>query len=379
MSRDQALAFVRELIAVAGRHDLARLATFYASDAVAVSPVFGTVVGRDAIAATWARLFALFPQVAIEISDVLIDGNRVAVLSALSTTDRSGWFGLPATGSVISYRLVLLLTIVDGHIVHDERIYDSAGVLDRLEKARLDKELRTAADVQRALLSRTAHNTGFCQSVGDSVPCRAIGGDFFEFIELSSGDVGIAMGDVAGKGPPAALLAALLQGMLVVEAPVGDGPARTLARMNRRLAARQLESRFATLVYAVLSPDGRLISSNAGHNPPALVTRDGIHRLTAGGPILGAFADATFDEETRYLQNADTLVMFTDGVTEACNAQDEEFGDDRLLACLRHAAASSALPVPPAVLLSHTFTAIREFCQQADQSDDMTMTVTRFR
>jgi len=90
------------------------------------------------------------------------------------------------------------------------RVYDNTGVLERLEKARLDKELRTAADVQRALLSRTAHLFRFCESVGDSVPCRAIGGDFFEYVELPSGDVGVAMGDVAGKGPAAALLSAML-------------------------------------------------------------------------------------------------------------------------------------------------------------------------
>jgi steroid delta-isomerase-like uncharacterized protein len=373
VSREKALALVQQLVDAARQRDMPRLIDLYADDAIAVSPVFGEVRGRAGIAATWETLLSTFADVAVDISDILVDGARVAVLSTITTTDWNAWFGRPATGGAISYRLVLLLTVEGGKIIQDERIYDSAGVLERLEKARLDKELRTAAEVQRALLPRTAQLGRFCESVGDSVPCRAIGGDFFEFVELPSGDAGIVMGDVAGKGPAAALLAAMLQGMFAVEAPAGDGPALTLSRINRRLAARHLESRFVTLVYGVLSPDGRLVYSNAGHNPPVLVTRDGIRRLTTGGPILGTFVDAAFEEETLRLHDQDTLVMFTDGVTEARNAVDEEFGEHRLLACLRTDDAFS-----PTVLLNRIFAAVREFCQKADQSDDITMTVTRF-
>ncbi len=233
MSREEALALVRQLVDAAHRRDISRLMDAYAYEAVAVSPVFGEVRGRAAIAATWETLFSTLADIAIEVSDVLVDGDRIAVLSTIATTVRIGWFGRSASGGPISYRLVLLLTVAGGKIVHDERIYDSTGVLERLEKARLDKELRTAADVQRALLSRTAHLGRFCESVGDSVPCRAIGGDFFEYVELPSGDVGIAMGDVAGKGPAAALLAAMLQGMLAAAAPAGGGPAVTLSRINQ--------------------------------------------------------------------------------------------------------------------------------------------------
>jgi ketosteroid isomerase-like protein len=365
---------VRQALDAARRRDIPRLMDFYADGAVALSPVFGAVQGRAAIAATWETLFSTFAEVAVETSGVLVDGDRVAVLSTVRTTDRVGWFGRPATGGPISYRLVLLFTVADGKIVRDERIYDSTGVLERLEKTRLDKELRTAADVQRALVSRTAHVGPFSESVGDSLPCRSIGGDFFEFIELPSGDAGIVLGDVAGKGPAAALLAAMLQGMFAVEAPAGGGPAATLSRINRRLAARHLDSRFATLVYGVLSSDGRLVYSNAGHNPPMLLAADGIRRLTTGGPILGPFADASFEEETLHLHARDTVVMFTDGVTEARSADDEEFTEDRLLASLSTDARSS-----PIVLLNRIFAAVTEFCQRADQMDDITVTVTRFR
>jgi sigma-B regulation protein RsbU (phosphoserine phosphatase) len=163
----------------------------------------------------------------------------------------------------------------------------------------------------------------------------------------------------------------MVQGMFSVEAPAGDGPAATLERINRRLAARAIGSRFATLVYAVLSPDGRLVYANAGHNPPVLLRRSYLQRLTTGGPIVGAFRDARFEEETLQLHDRDTLLMFTDGVTEARNAGEEEFGDERLVQCVTP-------PAAPADLLSRVFTAVRDFSAPAEATDDITLLVTRY-
>ncbi len=371
-SRADTLAVVRQMLEAARRRDVAAVTSWYADDAVAVSPLFGTIEGAAGIGANWALLFSTFTDLSVEVSNTLVDGNRVAMFATVTTRDRIGIFGLPITGGPITYRLILMFTIAGGKIVHDERIYDSTGVLERLEKTRLDKELQTAAEVQRTLLSRTAHIGRFCESVGDSLPCRAIGGDFFEFIELPSGDVGIAMGDVAGKGPAAALLAAMLQGMLVAEAGAERGPGATLSRMNRQLAARAVAGRFATLVYAVLSPGGRLMYANGGHNAPAVVGGKDIRRLGATGPILGMFPDAAFEEEALQLGERESLVMFTDGVTEARNRADEEFGEDRLVACVAREATSA-----PAVMLAQILDAVRGFSEDTDQSDDITVTVSR--
>jgi sigma-B regulation protein RsbU (phosphoserine phosphatase) len=335
--------------------------------------MFGEVRGSRAVAETWRTLFTLAPDLKNEVSHVLVDGDRIAVLTEFATTDTKGWFGLAPSFGPIQYKLVLLFTIANGRIVRDERIYDSAGVLERLEKARLDKELRTAADVQRMLLSRTEYVNAFSESVGDSVPCRAIGGDFFEIIEFPSGDVGLALCDVSGKGPAAALLAAMLQGMLSAEARSADGPAATLTRINRELVARSIAPRFATIVYAVLSPDGALTYSNAGHNPPALIARSGLQRLTIGGPILGAFPDVAFEQARVQLEQQDTLVMFTDGVTEARNVGGDEFGESRLIACLQRDCHA-----PPRDLLRRIFGDVRDFGRDTEQADDITVTVTRF-
>jgi predicted ester cyclase len=373
MSRDDVQNIMRQFRDAAGRRDVLRLMSLYDEDAIAISPSFGEIRGRAAIAAAWERQFSAFNDFAFVISDVLLDGDRVAVLGKATATDRMGWFGIPATGGTIDYRLALLLTLAGGKIIRDERIFDSTGVMAQLEKARLDNEMRTAAELQRALLPQTTHDSPFCHLAGDSVPCRAIGGDFFELVELPSGALGIAIGDIAGKGPAAALLAAMLQGMFSTAVAAGCGPAVILSQLNQGMLERRLAPRFATLVYAEISPDGRLVYSNAGHCAPALLTRDGIRRLTTGGTILGVFGDAAFEEETVQLRGSDTLVMFTDGVTEACNPLDQEFGEDRLLGHLGSGATTS-----PKVLVKQIFASLREFCDQAEQSDDATLTITRF-
>src|SRR5262249_29186228 len=138
MRREYALELVQHLKDARVHRDVARVVDLYAEDAVAVSPVFGEVRGRAAIGATWQTLFSMFADITIEVSDVLIDGDRVAILSTIRTTDRVGWFGLPATGAPINYRLLFLWTMVDGKSVRDERIYDAAGGVERLGTGRHD-------------------------------------------------------------------------------------------------------------------------------------------------------------------------------------------------------------------------------------------------
>lgn len=372
--REEKIALVQRLLAAAQRRDLDAVTGIYADDAVAVSPIFGELRGAAAIAASWDTLFAAYSDLAFSITTVLVDGDRVAVLGAVATTDRFGLFGRPPTGGPLAYRLVLLFTIAGGRITRDERIYDSTGVAERLEKVRIDKELRLAADVQRALLHRPAHLAAYCDSAADSIPCRAIGGDFFEVTPLASGATAIVLGDVSGKGPAAALLAAMIQGMIAVEAQTSDGPAAIVSRLNERLAARDFEARFATIVYGVLWPDGRFVYTNAGHNPPLVIGAGGIRQLDAGGSIVGAFGGSVFVEEMVQLRPGDTIVMYSDGVTEACSPDGEEFGDERLSRWLAGSPASTA-----STLVGGLLGTLRAFCGDADQRDDITMVVTRLR
>jgi sigma-B regulation protein RsbU (phosphoserine phosphatase) len=125
-----------------------------------------------------------------------------------------------------------------------------------------------------------------------SVACRAIGGDFFEYVDLSDGSFGFALGDVSGKGPPAALLTAMLQGIFSTQSFAPVEPATMLSRINQALVARGIESRFATIFFGIVSADGRLTYCNAGQNPPLLFTAGSIRRLETGGTIVGLFPHA---------------------------------------------------------------------------------------
>src|SRR3954471_12333173 len=244
---------------------------------------------------------------------------------------------------------------------------------ETLDKAKMEQEMRIAADIQRALLPEAKRMGGFFEAMGASVPCRSIGGDFFDYVDLPAGEFGFAVGDVAGKGAPAALLTAVLQGVFASQASSGTGPAMTLARVNQALIRRSVESRFATAFYAVLTPDGRLTYCNAGHNPPLLIRPSGMERLETGGLILGLFEHATFEEDTVRVSPGDILVTFSDGVTEALSLSGEEYGEERLVECASQFREKS---VPD--LLDGILASVRQFTAGAVQSDDVTALVLRY-
>ena len=244
---------------------------------------------------------------------------------------------------------------------------------ETLEKARMEQELRIAAEIQQGLLPDARYVRPGVEVVGASIPCRSIGGDFFEYLELPSGDFGFALGDVAGKGPPAALLTAALQGLFTAHATAEGGPAATLARVNQALIRRAVQNRFATMAYGVLSPGGRLTYCNAGHNPPMLFMRSGgVRRLEQGGMVLGLFGHAQYEEEAIQLDPGDVLIVFSDGVSEAIDVAGEEFGDDRIISCVK-----ARLHLEPAALLDHLLAAVREFSAGTVQRDDVTGLIVR--
>ena len=241
------------------------------------------------------------------------------------------------------------------------------------EKAKEEQELRIAGEIQRALQPGRPRVTRAFAAAGAAIACRTIGGDFFDYFDLPGGRLGFVLGDVAGKGPPAALLAAMVQGIFTSHVEDGQ-PARTIDRVNRVLHQRIVEGRFATAFYAVLSPDGTLISCNAGNNPPFLLGRDGaVRRLEAGGLPIGPFGDAKYEEEKTPLRPGDTLVLYSDGVSDAAGTNDESFGEDRLTGCLGQACA-----MEPEQLIEHVLGEVRRFSSDQPQFDDITLLVVRY-
>jgi serine phosphatase RsbU (regulator of sigma subunit)/pSer/pThr/pTyr-binding forkhead associated (FHA) protein len=252
--------------------------------------------------------------------------------------------------------------------IENARLYRQA-----LERAKYEQELKVAAAIQQALLPNGARNGGFFTTAASSLPCRSVGGDFFDYVDLPAGQFGFILGDVAGKGAASALLAAALLGMFSAEAVYHTSSSALISRMNAGLFRRSIEARFLTTFYALISKDGSMTYTNAGHNPPILVGVDGTRRLERGGVVLGLFDHATFEEETLTIKPGDTVVIFSDGVTEAFNSAGEEFGDDRLVRVVEGHREKS-----PDALLDALVGEVRAFCGDAPQSDDLTMMVVRY-
>jgi len=205
------------------RLDPAALAADYSEDCVVESMIAGRHVGRLAVERILRTLFSAFPDLRTEVQESLVFGNRAVWTVAVTGTDNSGFMGLPPTGRPFSLFAIFLYTFGHDHqIVHERRIYDFARLLLHLsgeteppiegaqlyrelfERAQRDHDLKIAAEIQRALLPQSRHvGTGF-EVAATSVPCRAIGGDFFDYFTLADGTFSFVLGDVAGKGPPAA-------------------------------------------------------------------------------------------------------------------------------------------------------------------------------
>ena len=252
--------------------------------------------------------------------------------------------------------------------IENARLYREA-----LEKAKFEQELKVAATIQQSLLPASDRAGAFYTCAAASVPCRAVGGDFFDYIDLPSGNFGFLVGDVAGKGSPAALLASAVLGMFGAEATYQTAASALITRLNKGLFRRKVDARFLTTFYAMITPDGVLTYTNAGHNAPMLVSAAGVKRLDTGGLVLGLFEHAAYEEEQVALRPGDVIVAFSDGVTEAMNAAGEEFTDDRLLACLdAHRGAAPDALVPALLTDLHTF------CGDTAQGDDITVVLVRY-
>jgi serine phosphatase RsbU (regulator of sigma subunit)/pSer/pThr/pTyr-binding forkhead associated (FHA) protein len=252
--------------------------------------------------------------------------------------------------------------------IENARLYREA-----LERAKLDQELKVAAAIQQSLLPASNRSGPFFSTAGLSVPCRSVGGDFYDYVDLSSGQFGFILGDVAGKGAPAALLASAVLGMFGAEASYQTAAAPLVSRLNGGLFRRGIDSRFLTAFYGMLGADGSLTYSNAGHNAPLLVSKTGVRRLETGGLVLGLFEQATWEQETVQLGRGDVVIAFSDGVSEALNEAGEEYTDDRLVASVQtHAGAA------PQELLQGLLADVRRFCGAATATDDVTIVVVRF-
>jgi phosphoserine phosphatase RsbU/P len=210
-------------------------------------------------------------------------------------------------------------------------------LLELRDKLGLKSDLEVARQIQFGLLPFEPFARDGISIVSAMRPANTVGGDYFDVVELGQGRVAVVIGDVAGKGMPAALLMALLQGSLRTLLTAGLRGADVIAKLNAHLFTNIPSNRLVTLFYAELDPsNGRLSYVNAGHNPPCVVRPDGaIERLPATGLALGVLAETEYGVSDVELSGGDRILLYTDGVTEAENTLGEEYGEDRVIAFLQ--------------------------------------------
>jgi sigma-B regulation protein RsbU (phosphoserine phosphatase) len=219
-----------------------------------------------------------------------------------------------------------------------------AGRARRREEAAERRELSEALKIQQRLLPQQVPQIDGWELAVSWQPASGVGGDCFDMIRLGDTRLAISIADVVGKGIPAALLMSNLQAAVRAFASEAVEPQALCHQVNRILCGNIAEGRFISFFYSVLdAPTGVMTYTNAGHYLPMLVRADGtVERLGAGGPVLGVLSDAEYEQAHVGIGPGDRLVMFTDGLTEARSAADEEFGEERLLdAAVAHRACSA--------------------------------------
>jgi sigma-B regulation protein RsbU (phosphoserine phosphatase) len=234
-----------------------------------------------------------------------------------------------------------------------------------------EHEIAEARAIQEGFLPKEIPQLAGYEIAAAWQSARVVGGDYFDVLPFDREMCGLCIADVAGKGLPAALLMSNLQAAVRGLASPSLAPEDLCTRLNALLCRNIASDRFVTLFYAQLDgPARQLRYVSAGHNPPFVLHRDGSHqRLREGGGILGVFAHQTFKGGVMELQSGDRMILYTDGVTEACNSDDEEFGEDRLLRVLQENPARTAIEIQKEIL--H---AVAEFSRGTWQ-DDATLLV----
>ncbi|MGB8116647.1 MAG: GAF domain-containing SpoIIE family protein phosphatase, partial [Candidatus Sulfotelmatobacter sp.] len=255
--------------------------------------------------------------------------------------------------------------------IENARLYEEIARQER----RLERDLALARELQMRLLPQTLPKVKHLELAAKFSPARAIGGDLYDFIPYSLSRLAIVIGDVSGKGAPAAIYAALVSGILRSHAPIEPGPAEMLSAVNLSLAERRIEAQFVSLIYAVWDDEHRtLLVANSGLPRPVLARDGKISAIEATGLPLGLFDDVSYDEFRFELQPGDVFVLFSDGILDARNRRGELFGRTRVEKIIAECAARSADCV-----VDSLFKAAGEHSAGVETFDDQTVVAIKVK
>jgi sigma-B regulation protein RsbU (phosphoserine phosphatase) len=252
-------------------------------------------------------------------------------------------------------------------VIENARLYHEEQALLHLQE-----EMKLAYEIQTDLLPKSQPGIKGYRIAGRSIPAKEVGGDYYDFISIDDTHLAFCLGDISGKGIPAALLMANLQATLRGQTTFGRSCKDRISFTNNMLFHSTAPGKFATLFYGILdSGSNQITYCNAGHNNPFLIACNGeMTELTTGGIIVGIMPDAQFDESTIVINPGELLVLFSDGITEAMNNADEEFGDQRLSDVVLKNRNE-----PAERIIEIIFSEVKSFIGSSSQMDDMTLVV----
>ncbi len=265
--------------------------------------------------------------------------------------------------------------ILDALAADAASILDNARLVEKeRERQRFEQEINIARDIQQALLPRDFREFPHLAVTGFNLPCLSVGGDYFDVFPLGDGRTAFLIADVSGKGLGAALLTTMLQGALS-GMTLGTDPARVFNHVNRFLCGHSEVGRYATMFFGILDQDGHLEYINAGHPSPFLIRHGAAEEaFTEGSYPVGLVPEAEYTSVGLKLEPGDTLVLFSDGVTEAMDPDDQLFGVPRLKQVLTGQTQCPLEHIQKCVL-----EAVENFTRGAHQADDVTLLIVRYR
>jgi steroid delta-isomerase-like uncharacterized protein len=376
--------------------------------------------GAEGLKQLIAAYRTAFPDLKTMLDDIFAEGDRVAFRWNVSGTHLGDWLGIPPTGNHVAANGITVFRISDGKVVESWTSIDLSPAEEELqwlteggggarsadtslaergtsppiwdvltrnltwrsrvaeiqERERIEQELQVARQIQQALLPEATPELYGWQLAAYYKPAREVGGDFYDYLELEDGHLGLVVGDATGKGMPAALVMATTRGMIRAVAQSLDSPGEVLARVNNALYPDIPSEMFVTCFYAILDPEsGRLHYANAGHDLPYLLHHsEGTHELRATGMPLGLMPEMSYEEKEAVLREGDSVLFYSDGLVEAHDPHYEMFGFPRLGALIAEHGEESSLVDS---LLEELYSFVGEGWEQED--DITLLTLKRFR
>jgi serine phosphatase RsbU (regulator of sigma subunit)/predicted ester cyclase len=382
VSVEENKALVRRFLEEQARGNLGVIDDLLSPDFVDRGLLPGQGPTREDFKRAVTEILDAFSIISFTIEEQIAEGDTVVTKYSERSVIRGEFAGLPPTGTEENFEGIYIHRISEGKITEEwSQANTLHTTLERLEqemseRERVEQELRVAQRIQHALLPRDLPELAGWEITHAYRPAREVGGDFYDFLPLSEGHLGLIIGDVSGKGVPAALVMANTQSVLRAIARRGDiAPGLVLAEANEVLFTYLPPNMFATCFYAVLDPaEGRLRYANAGHNLPCCWHEGVATELRASGMPLGLMPAMDYEEKERTLAPRDGVLLYSDGLIEAHDPQREMFGTSRMV---EFVGANSG----KATLIDSLLAELKQFAGVGwEQEDDITLlTLQRHR